>query len=39
MPESLQTKTGVKIGETYPRAIECLKYTDPEKAKKEKREE
>ena len=37
MPENLQKKCGVTIGETYPRAIECLKYTDPEKAKKEKR--
>merc|ERR1712070_1134136 len=38
MPKSMQKQTGVTIGEDYPQVIKCLKYTNPEVAKKQKRE-
>ena len=38
MPESLAKASKVKIGEDYPKPINCLKYVDPEKAKKLKKE-
>merc|ERR1712086_748 len=39
MPKSLQNSTGVQIGTQYPTVIKCLKYTNPEVAKKQKRME
>jgi deoxyribodipyrimidine photo-lyase len=38
MPKSHQDKYGVKLGTDYPKVIECLKYTNPEVAKKQKRD-
>ena len=38
MPKSLQKSSNISIGEDYPLPITCLKYTDPEVAKKQKRE-
>lgn len=39
MPKSLQKSSNVVIGEDYPEPIPCLKYTDPEKAKTQKKEQ
>lgn len=36
MPIAVQKQCGVLINRDYPRAIECLKYTDPAAAKKER---
>ena len=38
MTVSLQKTSNVAIGDDYPNPIKCLKYTDPEVAKKQKRE-
>lgn len=37
MPKSLQKTTGVTIGDDYPAVVQCIKYTNPELAKKQKR--
>ena len=36
MPVAIQKQCGVIINKDYPKAIECLKYTNPVAAKKEK---
>ena len=36
MPVAVQKQCGVIINKDYPRAIDCLKYTNPAAAKKEK---
>ena len=38
MPKTLQKSCGMFLDEHYPKAINCLKYTNPEVAKKQKRE-
>jgi deoxyribodipyrimidine photo-lyase len=38
MPESLAKSTKLQIGKDYPEPIDCIKYTNPDKAKKLKKE-
>lgn len=38
MPKMLQKTTGISIGDDYPLPIKCLKYTNPDAAKKMKRD-
>uniref|UniRef100_A0A7S3FTM4 Cryptochrome/DNA photolyase FAD-binding domain-containing protein n=1 Tax=Strombidium rassoulzadegani TaxID=1082188 RepID=A0A7S3FTM4_9SPIT len=38
LPKALQKSTGIVLGEAYPTVIKCNKYTNPEVAKKEKRD-
>ena len=38
MPQVLQKQTGVTIDQHYPNVIACLKYTNPDVAKKQKRD-
>ncbi len=39
MSTALQKSTGVHLDQQYPKPINCLKYTNPEVAKKQKRDD